>query len=480
MGHINAFDLKKMINKNMVKGIEKVSVNTNSELCESCVLSKDTRKPYSKRNNIRSTRILELIHTDVCGPVSTTGRDGSRYFVSFTDDYSRASMIYCIEKKSDVLDKFKQYVEMAENYHSCKISKLRADNGGEYTSNEFKQFCKLKGIQMSYTVPYNPEMNSIAERLNRTLSEKALSMLTAANLERKFWNDAIEAANYIKNRCPTSAFGNQFVDKTPAELWYGKKPDLSHIRVFGSICYNHIPSEKRTKFDVKASKCILLGYTSNSYRLWDIEKSKLIVGRNVTFNERSVLNRTKMVELLDSEAEIECNDDDEMHTADDVDGVPMDHSTNTDCTGHCKDNIHSTNGICTGNDQNNINSAKSDGIGNNSHQHVRRSSREKKQTDYIQASSHFAFSAESYVECDPESIEIAKKRDDWSEWKNAIDSEYASLIKNNTWIWCDLPPGRKPITGKWVFKLKHKANGDIDKYKARFVAFLTTLKLMHQ
>lgn len=90
-------------------------------------------------------------------------------------------------------------------------------------------------------------MNSIAERLNRTLQEKALSMLVAPGLERRFWCEAIKTANYIKNRLPTGAYGEQFAKETPAEIWYGQKPDLSNVRIFGSTCYNHIPKEKRSK-----------------------------------------------------------------------------------------------------------------------------------------------------------------------------------------------------------------------------------------
>lgn len=204
-------------------------------------------------------------------------------------------MIFCIKHKSEVFGKFKEFTAMVEAEHSQKIAKLRIDNGGEYISTEFKEFCKSKGIQMRYTVPHNPEMNKIAERLNRTLQEQALAMLTASGLDRKFWNEAILTANYIKNRCPTSAFGDQFTDKTPSEIWHGKKPNLSNVCIFGSICYNHIPSEKRTKLEPKATRCLLLGYASNSsYRLWDIEQRKLIIGRNVTFNEKSILNRAKL------------------------------------------------------------------------------------------------------------------------------------------------------------------------------------------
>lgn len=100
-------------------------------------------------------------------------------------------------------------------------------------------------------------MNSISERLNRTLLEKARSMLLASDNKWHFWNEAVVAANYLKNRSPTSAHGGQFDRKTPAELWFGKKPDLSNIRIFGSKCYNHIPADNRKKLDSKSSKCIM-------------------------------------------------------------------------------------------------------------------------------------------------------------------------------------------------------------------------------
>lgn len=460
LGHVNAHDLKKLIVNGMVDGIDRIDVCTEDKVCESCVMGKQTRLPFSKKGNIRSKRVLELIHTDVCGPMSTTGIDGSRYFVSFTDDYSRASMIYGIEHKSEVMDKFVEFANMAEALHRTKICRLRADNGGEYISNALKSYCRSKGITISYTAPYNPEMNGVAERLNRTLQEKALSMLTASGLERKFWNEAISTANYIKNRLPTSAFGKQFAKETPAEIWYGQKPNLSNVRIFGSICYNHIPSEKRSKLEPKAVKCLMLGYASNStYRLWDIESKKVVIGRNVTFNEKSILHRAKVLEMFDSEAATESDDGiDSMGDASDNDLA--DHSADEDGTGDIEDTIHSAN---------------SDSIGNNSHQQQQprrsnRISRPPQRYGQAEADVHYALSAQQYVSSDPESIEEAKQRDDWHEWKKAIDSEYASLMKNKTWILSDLPKGRKAITGKWVFKLKYKANGDIDKYKARFVA----------
>lgn len=243
LGQLNVADMKKLIDRKMVRGLDKLNVNVNEKFCEPCIRGKQTRSPFPVKKEACSNRILQLIHTDVCDYKRVPAHDGSRFFVTFTDDFSRALMVYCIKHKSDVFEKFTEFIAMAEALHGVK--KLRADNGGEYISDEFKQFCKDKGIDIDYAVPHNPEMNSVAERLNRTLVEKARTMLHASGLDKQFWTEAVLAANYIKNRCPTSAFGERFADKTPAEIWFKQKPDLSNLRAFGSTCFNHIPAAKR-------------------------------------------------------------------------------------------------------------------------------------------------------------------------------------------------------------------------------------------
>lgn len=396
LAHLNATAMKKLVNR-MADGLDKVNVDSDHKLCESCVLGKHTRLPFPKNKNPRSSRVLELIHSDVCGKWPTKAYDGSEYFVTFTDDYSRASIVYCVKNKSEVLGKFKEFVAMAEAFHGKKVAKLKSDNGGEYKSMGFEEWCKEKGIQTIFTVSYNPEMNSVSERLNRTLEEKANTMLLASGLDDKFWNEAIITANYIKNRSPTSAVGKQFEPKTPAEIWFGTKPNLSNLRIFGCECYNHVPAEKRSKLQPKARKCVMLGYGSSfgTYRIWDIEQRKLIFGRNITFNEASVLTQSKLIEITDSEADIPTANDDKRDELQTVaaengeinstnrgcvgNGMQLSHGVDLDSTGDVQDknnsaieecigddqeNIHSAKGNCIGNVQENVNSANKDCIGN--------------------------------------------------------------------------------------------------------------------
>lgn len=96
------------------------------------------------------------------------------------------------------------------------------------------------------------------------------------------WGEAVLTSNYIMNRGPIEG-----VKTTPAEMWYGKITDVSNLKAFRCISYNHIRKELRDKFDSKVDKCIMVDYIPNSYRLWDVEKSKIIIARDVKFNENS-------------------------------------------------------------------------------------------------------------------------------------------------------------------------------------------------
>ena len=158
------------------------------------------------------------------------------------------------------------------------------DNAGEM-SNEWRTYLINRGIKLRQTAPYSPEMNGIAERLIRVLVEHASAMLWDARLPMAFWAPAMTAANFLRNRSPTSALS----DQTPFQAWYGRPPNLGFIRVFGCRAQVHVPREIRSKtmWDSKSTDCILIGYsdTENIYELWDIEKGAIIKRRDVIFWE---------------------------------------------------------------------------------------------------------------------------------------------------------------------------------------------------
>jgi transposase InsO family protein len=144
---------------------------------------------------------------------------------------------------------------------------LRTDNGGELCRNEFEELCNKCDIARQKTTPYTPQQNGVAERMNKTLMEKSRSMLSGVGLGQEYWAEAVGTTCYLVNRSPSSTLD----DKTPHEVWSGKKPSLQHLRVFGCDAYVHVPKENRSKMDKKDEKCISIGYKYGVkvYNLWN-------------------------------------------------------------------------------------------------------------------------------------------------------------------------------------------------------------------
>ena len=238
---------------------------------------------------------------------------GSRYFITFTDDYSRYSMTYFLKKKSEALEKFK---ETAENETGVKNKALRSDRGGGYLSQEFKDYFKQCGIRSESTAAYSPQQNGVAERLNRTLVEATRSMMHQSGLSHSFWAEAVSTATYVRNRMVTTALE---CGKTPYQLWHGEKSNLEHIRVFGCAVYVHVPDGERRKLDKKAQKLRFIGYTktAGNYRVWDELKQKCYIRHDVIFNENDFKRSFSTSEpeteesMKDMQISLDCPQDEE-------------------------------------------------------------------------------------------------------------------------------------------------------------------------
>lgn len=181
------------------------------------------------------------------------------------------------------MEAFKEYKAYAEKHTGAKIKKLRTDNGTEYLSWEFTNFLKEEGITRQLTVEYTPQQNGVAERSNRTLVEMARCMLTQTGTPLTLWAEAINAAAYTRNRCPTKA--NQEV--TPHEIWTEKKPYIGFMRSFGSRVIALEKGKSRNKFAVKGKEYVLVGYSNDAkaYRLWEKGTRTVIKRRDVRFLE---------------------------------------------------------------------------------------------------------------------------------------------------------------------------------------------------
>ncbi|WJX34774.1 hypothetical protein P8452_22851 [Trifolium repens] len=416
-------------------------IRTPSTVCEKCCAAKQIRNSFKNELPMRSTQKLEMVYSDVCGPFEVKSIGGNSYFLTFIDDYTRHVWLYLIEKKSEVFTKFKKFKALVEKQSGCSVKKLRTYGGGEYTSLEFAKFCEDEGIVHEVTAPYTPQHNGVAERKNRSIMNMARSMLKGKNMPHKFWGEATSTAVHIINRSPTKKLKN----KTPYEAWTGLKPSVSHFRIFGSLCFRHVPDQVRRKLDDRSQQMILLGYhPTGAYKLYTPKENKVVISRDIKFDESkgwdwigstsaedtsSMLNRKLVLEEIYDQPE------------DDAAG----------------------NHTHIPNDQPN--------------QQLRRSTRDRVQS--VRLNEYELFPDQAITE-DGEQVNeamIAELKPVTLEqalndprWKEAMKEELKSIEKNNTWELMHKTVNKRPIDVKWVFKLKMNPNGEIAKYKARLVA----------
>lgn len=280
LGHVSVTGLKTLVSEGLVTGAVGLTASSMTDanlFCHSCVLGKSHRQPFGSSSS-RASHPLELVHSDVAGPMQSPSFSGARYFITFIDDFSRKVWVYFMKKKSEALSCFERFC-----IDAGVPAALRTDNGGEYFSVAFAEFCATHRIAHQSTVAHTPQQNGVAERANRTLVEMGRTLLLSVNFSFGFWAEAISTAAYLRNLCSTVALDGI----TPAEKWSGRKPDVSHLRTFGCDAYVHVLDQGRRKLDPKARLCKMVGYAvdQKAYRLWDPATHRVIVSRDVIFNE---------------------------------------------------------------------------------------------------------------------------------------------------------------------------------------------------
>lgn len=439
-GHLNFKDLNIMRN-GLVDGLECTGSLSKSDfdLCEVCCEGKQSRLPFNNKGR-RASAVLEVIHGDLCGPMEVTSLGGSKYFMVLEDDFSRMVFIYFLEHKGQVFEKFKEFKAYTENQQGKKIKIFRSDQGTEFSSNEFRNFYKKNGILHQQTNAYTPQQNGMSERMNRTILEKARCLLYDAKLEKFFWAEAVGTAVYLRNRSSVSG-----LDKTPFEIWHGKKPDVSNIRIFGSKAMALIPKEKRLKWDKKSKRMILVGFSDHikGYRLYDPEEKKIIVSRDVVIEETMVKSKVPVCEIKESSVSVGADIPKEVESCE-ADEISSNCSSEH---GNQSDDVYLPNVVV------------------DASENVRRSQRvpkPKKLDDYI-----------TYLcvdtDLDPITVEEALSRGDGDRWMSAMQEELQSFADNEAWEVVSDSRGKTVVKNKWVFKRKIDHEGNV-RYRARLVA----------
>lgn len=410
MGHISQQAVNNL--PNAANGVELIDSTNKEELsCEICAAAKAT-KHISREPSTKASTYLGLVYSDICGPIKPETRSGYRYFVSFLDSATKYSEITLLKTRDEVKKAAKLFTEKAEKQSSRSLQRFHSDNAKEYKSADITRYFHEKGVNLTYSAAYCPEQNGSAERLNRTLLNKVRALLLSSNLSRNLWGEALMAANYLYNRTPHSSIINQ----TPYFQKTRKRPDLSNIRLFGSVAYK--TEQVKSKLEARARPYILIGYGSNQYKLLDQTTGKVTWARDVAIIPNSL---PKMIISEEHEADLpEVQEDTEAEPAEPE--------------------------IQSG------------------------SNNQPESKNLIdQLAGEMAYPAEAEIR-DPLSYNEAISEENSPEWLEAMKNEVESLERQKTWDIVDLPPNRRVISGKWVYKTKLDQNGQVDKRKARWVA----------
>ena len=271
------------------------------------------------------------------------------------------------------------------------------------------------------------------------------SMLMHAKLQTNLWREALLTACHVHNRIPSKK-----IKTYPYELWKGRKPNLSYLRVWGCLAYYRVPDPKRTKLGPRALKSIFVGYAENSkaYRLLDLNSNIIVESRDVEFLETNFLGNSHHTPHL--------NIDIDSATTQNITLIPSSSS--------------------------NKNKRKID----DTPREPRRSQRIRKEKNFgsdLNSSHALVLLVEGsrdevlnkipivfHLEEDPKTYSEALASRDSAFWKEAINDEMDSLISNGTWVLVDLPEGTKPIGCKWVFRQKFNTDGFLQTFKVRLVA----------
>jgi len=225
------------------------------------------------------------------------------YTLVLVDDFSRFTWTIFLASKDETFEQFVIFAKKVQNEKGCVISCIRSDHGGEFDNHLFERYCEANGISHNFSAPRTPQQNGVVERKNRVLTEMARAMLNENNTSQVFWADAMNTACYISNR----AYLTKEHGKTPYELYKGRKPNITHLHVFGCKCFIHNNGKDNLgKFDAKSDEGLFLGYSSHSHAYRVFNKRTCVVEESVhvVFDENLTKSHDEEEENFENEKEV--------------------------------------------------------------------------------------------------------------------------------------------------------------------------------
>ncbi|KAH9404346.1 hypothetical protein TYRP_000167 [Tyrophagus putrescentiae] len=440
--------------------------------CDACLRGKAKQQKYPKADS-RASAPLELVHTDV-GFMPVAGLRQEKCFVIFVDDYSKLVRVFPMRTKGEVAAKLKEFVIWGEAITGKKVQRLRSDCAKEYLQGEFSRFAAEKGIFQEHSTAYCHQQNGVAERFIQKLKTTARVLLIQANAPLKLWPEAMKHAAWTDAVVPHTG-----TDESPYECFYGKKALMERLRPFGCIAYAHVPEVQRNMLQPTARKTMFLGYPyeSNNYYVYDPETRRVAEARNVTFREEFYFSRQDGA--VQAEGENDGQPDCSEETTADVEGEHQYQPEEEEEDSETDESNSEEEGTVTEGDASEQTVPKQietePAVAAEQQQQsteavalpLRRSAREKRRPAHL---NDYVCGKTEESQPEPQSYSEAIASDEAEEWTEAMTEEWSSFEKHRTGDIVDVPPGKKVVKGKWVFKSKTEPENGKSKKKARYVA----------
>lgn len=455
---------------------------------------------------------FELIHCDLWGPYRTTSICGSKYFLTILDDFTRAVWVYLLSSKQNAPKHLKEFVALVERQFPTQVKTLRSDNGSEFIC--LREFFSEKCIIHETSCVGTPQQNGKVERKHRHLLNVAHALMFQASLPVEFWSYCALAAGYLINRTPTAVLKG----KTPYEILYNKPPPMQHLKVCGCLCYVRNQKTGGDKFVSRTNKSVFLGYPfgKKGWRVYNIETGIISVSRDVIFCENEFPLASTSTDSLPvsvvpvEQFQFDILDDQEtsVPVTEMIPTVPLLASSDSaDTTQISDDTSNHDNNVLHNTDHDNVeheSTTPADSVTSSETsvtldapaeptalgRGLRHKKPPTKLADYITTLLHqpppsstpypidnYISSAQFYdkyqyyllaITSTAEPIHYKDAIED-EHWRDAVTDEIVALEDRDTWTVETLPPGKKALSCRWVFRLKYNADGTLERHKARLV-----------
>jgi len=490
LAHLGYDNVRHMHKKDVVCGMNVRDRSfTKDHFCDACATAKATQhspkmqlssyrqQPGKKRKKkIEVDMFFQEVNSDLIGPIQVAGIDGSRYAITFTEAKSRMRWLYTMKAKTETAEKIKIFKNEIEAM-GFKLRLLKTDNGGEFVSDELKDYAAGNFV-LRTTPPHTPKSNGTAERYNRVLGERTRAMLKHKQLPLFLWPEAMKTITYLSNRTTTVSVGNRIM--TPLELLTGIKPDISNLRAFGCKAFAYNFDVDRRKLDDKAKAGVFVGYDNNSaaYRIYLVNARKIVKSGHVVFNERGQVNWGELVQpARDGDWYLGLNEDGDSEVTDEGVQIPaVQPMAENLAYDEAVENLLQEGRAAAAAAADAVNPVTEE-IPQRVTRGIKRDYRAMHNGLTIRAGGERAYSVRETIlhalknemaeVQEPKTFSEAMNSELFDEWQQAVNSEMVSIYKNGVWHEADLPEGVKPLTTKWIFKVKKGDQGQIVKFKAR-------------